>query len=101
MEATDEHETELRTIREAIDDLDERLIELFSDRLGLAGEARRLKERAGLPLVDPEREAQIVRRASELARSRRLEPEMVRTIFWRILGLSHWAQERGSTEPPA
>lgn len=98
MKITDEDRLRLTDVREAIDDLDERLVRLFADRIALATEASAVKSGAGLPAVDPAREARIVRRAAGLAREQGLEPELVRTIFWRILGLSHRAQDGRTPE---
>jgi len=101
MRIKDEDRQDLNEVRKAIDELDERLVRLFSERIALATRANSLKTRVGLPAVDPAREASVVRRAAELARDQSLEPEIVRTIFWRILGLSHWAQKGpvGEDEP--
>jgi chorismate mutase len=48
----------------------------------------------GLPILDPGREAQVIRGAVEAARTEGLPDEQVREIFWRILGLSRAAQEK-------
>ena len=38
-----------------------------------------------MPALDPSREAEIVRRASEVARAAGVPPEAVRQIFWTLL----------------
>ncbi|MBX6366066.1 MAG: chorismate mutase, partial [Gemmatimonadetes bacterium] len=55
-------------------------------RIGAANRA------AGLPTLDPAREAAVVRRAGALAREHGLEAEAVRGIFWHLIGLSRRAQ---------
>jgi chorismate mutase len=40
-------------------------------------------------------EAEVVRRAAERARETGLEPEMMRDVFWRLIGLSRWAAGGG------
>lgn len=51
-----------------------------------------LREAAGLPTLDPEREAVVVRRAGALAREVGLDAEDVRYLFWHLVGLSRRAR---------
>jgi len=46
-----------------------------------------------LPILDPQREAKVVRSAVANARDAGLPEEPVREIFWHILGLSRKAQQ--------
>ncbi len=54
----------LKSLRDAIDAVDARLIELLNQRAALAMDVGRLKNDAGAPVFRPEREAEILRRAS-------------------------------------
>jgi chorismate mutase len=47
-------------------------------------------------VLDPAREAEVVRLAGELARQRGLPAESVRSIFWSVIALSREAQLPGS-----
>lgn len=92
------HETpsdELRRCREEIAKLDKDLIALLRKRVDLALKTGPLKREAGLPILDPGREATVIREAVESARAEGLAEEPVREIFWRILALSRSAQEKG------
>jgi chorismate mutase len=51
-----------------------------------------VKRKAGLPTLDPPREAAVVRRAGALAREAGLDDEDVRYIFWHLIGLSRRMQ---------
>lgn len=82
---------ELERLRSRIDEIDAGLIDLIATRLEVAREAVAVKEAAGLPREDLAREAAEVRRASALARTRGVEPELARDVFWRLIGLSRWA----------
>jgi len=73
---------ELERLRSRIDEIDAGLV---------AREAVAVKDAAGLPREDLAREAAEVRRASALARTRGVEPEVARDVFWRLIGLSRWA----------
>jgi chorismate mutase len=45
-----------------------------------------------MPVLDPGREAQVVRGAVERARELGLDEEMTRDIFWRIIAAARSAQ---------
>lgn len=83
----------LRSLRSEIEEVDAALADLLARRVRLARETAEAKRREGLPLLDPEREAAVVRRGVALARERGLEPEAVRAIYWRVVGMCREAQE--------
>lgn len=56
----------LRQLRKQIDRLDERLLRLLNTRARLAARVGELKKRKGLPLFDPRREREILRRLTEV-----------------------------------
>jgi chorismate mutase len=84
---------ELSACRAEIEELDARLVTLLAERVELGKRTAELKRAASLPLLDPRREAEVIRRAGELAREQGLDSEAVRKIFWQIIGLSRRAQE--------
>ena len=51
----------LRALRQAIDDIDRRLVALLSERARLAQEVGRIKHAADAPVFRPEREAEVLR----------------------------------------
>ncbi|MEJ2218300.1 MAG: chorismate mutase, partial [Gemmatimonadota bacterium] len=61
-------------------------------RVELARAVGRAKRRAGLPTLDPRREATVVRRAAARGRAAGLSAEDVRDIFWQVIGLCRRAQ---------
>ncbi len=81
--------------RRAIEDVDQRIVALLAERVGLVGRVADAKLAAGLPILDPQREAQVIRRVVALARELSLPGEPVREIFWLVIGLSRRAQEGG------
>ena len=83
---------EMDRLREEIETIDRSLIELIARRVDLAREVGRAKRAAGLPTLDPAREAAVVRRAGQVAREVGIEDEDVRYIFWHLIGLSRRAQ---------
>jgi chorismate mutase len=84
---------ELARFRGRIEEIDRRLIALLAERVAMGKETAGLKKAAGLPILDPQREAEVIRRAVESAREHELPAEAVREIFWQVVGLSRRAQE--------
>ena len=93
------HETELDRLRAEIDAVDRSIVDAFTERVRIARRIGDLKEAAGQPVLDPSREAAVVRRAAERAREAGLDEEAVREVFWRLVGLSRRTQreERGES----
>ena len=93
----------LDELRQRIEALDAELIRLIGERRDLVIEIGRIKAALGLPVLDPTREAAVVRRAAALARDAGGDEEMVRDVLWRIIasardeqeGRSRWGPPRG------
>lgn len=84
---------ELEELRQAITSLDDDLIRLIGKRRDLAVRIGEIKSRMGLPTMDPAREAAVVRKAAERARTLGVDPEMARDVIWRIMASARQAQE--------
>jgi chorismate mutase len=84
---------DLAECRSAIEQLDLHIISLLAERVALGQQTAGLKRTAGLPILDPQREAEVIRRAVVAARAKDLPTEAVRQIFWHIVGLSRRVQE--------
>jgi len=78
--------------RQQIEQLDRDLVSLLAKRVALSKEIGAMKRVAGLPTLDPAREAEVIRRAAALARDASLNDEKVRDIFWHVIGLSRAVQ---------
>ena len=78
--------------RQEIESLDRQLIGLLAKRVALSKEIGAMKKVAGLPTLDPAREAEVIRRAAGIAREQGLADEKVRDIFWHVIGLSRAVQ---------
>jgi chorismate mutase len=89
---TPEPGSELERLRTEIEHVDRALVELIAERVKLGRAVGRAKAAAGLTVLDPAREAAVVRRAGTLAREAGLDDEDVRYIFWHLIGLSRRAQ---------
>lgn len=96
-DAPDELVALLESLRRRVDEVDRSLVEAFALRVRIALRIGEVKEALGQPVLDPGREAAVVRRAAERAREEGLDEEAVREIFWKLVGLSRRTQrdERG------
>lgn len=92
----------LSELRAEIDRIDEGLLELMALRRDLALRIGEVKRQHGIGIVDPGREAAVVRRSAQLARSRDLDSERVRTVFWQLIAISRSALSRAeaAVAPP-
>ncbi|HET7632105.1 MAG TPA: chorismate mutase [Gemmatimonadaceae bacterium] len=81
--------TQLRLEMEA---LDRDVIRLIARRVDLARQIGAVKRAAGLPAVDPVREAAVISHVSEVARAEGAPEEDMRHLFWHIIGMSRRVQ---------
>jgi chorismate mutase len=84
---------ELGKCRDEIETIDNDIIALLARRMAIGKRTGDLKRIAELPILDPTREAAVIRRVAEGARELGLPVEPVREIFWQIVGMSRRAQE--------
>jgi chorismate mutase len=89
----DDAMAELGRCREEIEAIDKEIINLLARRLELGKRTGTLKRAAGLPILDPTREAAVIRRVTAVARDAGLPPEPIREVFWQIVGMSRRVQE--------
>ena len=83
---------QLSELRALIRGIDDELLRLVRRRLDVACEVADAKRAAGLPVLDPAREAAVVRHAGEFARDHGLDEEDVRALFWSLIGLTRRAE---------
>ena len=89
----EESRARLAELRVAIETLDADLVRLMLERRGLVLEVGKRKAELGLPVMDPTREAAVVRRAAAIARDVGGDEEMVRDVLWRIIASARDQQE--------
>jgi chorismate mutase len=82
----------LTRVRGAIEAIDRELIHLIGQRVLLAREAGRVKRAAGLPVVDPPQEREVLARARELARAAGLPQHETVELLERVITVSRQAQ---------
>ncbi len=82
----------LEELRQRIMEVDEELVDLIGERKSLVVEIGEIKNELGLPVLDPAREAAVVRRAAALARDHDLDEELIRDVIWRIIASARGEQ---------
>lgn len=92
--------TRLAALREEIGRVDAAIVETIARRMRLAREVGTLKAAAGLPVLDPAREAAVVSHAAGLARDAGLPEEDVRALFWQLMAISRREQAAVSRGAP-
>lgn len=80
-------ERRLEVLREEVEATDDRILALIRKRMDLARAIGAAKDAAGLPVLDPVREARVVRRVATQARALAMPAEEVRSLFWGIIAL--------------
>lgn len=83
-------------------DCDRELIEIVRRRLHLVKEVGEVKASLGIPVTDPRREAEVVRKAAELARRAGLDEELIRSLIWQVMSSARARQYATADEaaPP-
>lgn len=88
--------TALAALREQLGALDSEFVDLLARRVELARRVGAEKRAAGLPTLDPTREAQVVSAVARHARRVGLPEEAVRDLFWQVVALCRSAQEEAA-----
>jgi chorismate mutase len=83
----------LARCREEIERIDDEIVALLARRMALGKRTGELKREAQLPILDPDREAAVLRRVAALASDSALPAEPVDAIFREIVSMSRRAQE--------
>lgn len=76
---------DLNILRQKIDEIDDKIVELISQRFKNTNEIGLIKARNDLPLVDENRESEIISRLLEKSEALSLNPDLIASIFRSIL----------------
>jgi chorismate mutase len=83
----------LDSARSRIIEVDDLIIRTIGERRELVLSVARAKQVLGLPVMDPAREAAVVRQAAVRARDLGVDEEMTRDVIWRIMASARADQE--------
>ncbi len=82
----------LEALRGQIDAIDASLVQTIADRLAVAREIGKVKRAAGLPVVNPEREAVVIAGFVEKAGQRGISEEMARALIQSLIAAARAEQ---------
>jgi len=78
----------IEQMREKIDKIDARIVELLAERVDLAKKIGQAKVKRGLPIRDEKREGEVLHRATELSGKTNLSKGFTKKIFEYIIEYS-------------
>ncbi len=92
----------LDAVRNEIQGIDERIIDLVAERQRLAARIARLKRESGLPIRDDEQRKAVLDRVSAYAAGRQVDPAATRRIFTILIEMNEEQQREhaGDGDPP-
>lgn len=83
----------LQEIREKIQAIDKEIIELIAERISYIPTIVNCKKEQNLPVFQPEREKQLYEQYWQIAVEKKINPELIREVFDRIIFESTRLQE--------
>jgi chorismate mutase len=98
--AKEKPEAGLARLRRQIEVTDDAILALIAERMRLARAIGDVKRRAGMPVLDPLREARVIRRMAAQARELGMPGEEVRSLYWSIIALCRSEQVTGIARAP-
>ena len=84
---------ELKEVRLELDQVDRQIVALFERRMTLGLEVARCKAQAGLAVLDPQREKQVLESRAAFLRDPAWRPQL-ETLYQTLMALSREAQAR-------
>jgi len=84
----------LVTLRNEIDAIDDKIIELLAERMKLVKKISKQKEKTGFPVFDKKREEQVKKIWALKAKSLKMESRHIKQILEKILNISKEVQRR-------
>ena len=78
----------LKPYRARIDAVDDRIVDLLIERIGIIREVGALKAREGIPAILQDRVDEVRERAASRAAERGLDPELVRKLYATLIEYS-------------
>jgi chorismate mutase / prephenate dehydrogenase len=85
---------EIQSLRDEIDDLDEKLIQMLARRNRIVARIARIKEQWGLPVCVPAREESLISGRRRIASEHDVSPDLVESIWRAIISESRKSQQQ-------
>jgi len=91
----------LKPYRARIDALDDRIVDLLVERIGIIREVGDLKAREGIPATLPDRVDQVRERNAARTAAKGLDPDLVRALYTMLITYSCDLEEQSKAEKAA
>ncbi len=78
----------LKPYRARIDDVDNRIVDLLVERIGIIREVGHLKAEMGIPAILQDRVDQVRERNAQRAEEKGLDPDLVRALYTTLINYS-------------
>lgn len=91
----------LKPYRARIDALDDRIVDLLVERIGIIREVGHLKAQEGIPAILPDRVEQVRERAARRAVEKGIDPQLVRQLYTILIDYSCDLEEQIKKERAA
>jgi chorismate mutase len=91
--ATLASEEKIESLRKKIDSVDERILQLLTERVSLSKDIGKVKKKFDKPILDSGREASIYKKVEERAKQLGMNPEDCIAVFKEIIKMCRNAQE--------
>jgi chorismate mutase-like protein len=88
----------LKPYRARIDALDDKIVDLLIERIGIIREVGHLKSREGIPAILPDRVIEVRERAAARAAAKGLDADLVRQLYTILIDYSCNLEEVIKTE---
>ena len=84
---------QLKALRNEIDEIDSKLVELLAKRRAVTTKVGELKSQVGMPIYAPEREAELITLRRQQAMEEGVSPELIEDILRRLMRDSYISQD--------
>ncbi len=84
---------ELKPLRDKIDALDDKIIDLLAERMDIVREVGRIKAQQKLDLIQSDRVVEVRERNAQRAANKGVNPELIRTIYTSIIDEAHQMEQ--------
>jgi len=91
---SDDDKKGLLALRGEIERVDTEIVRLIRERVRLGQQIGVEKQLSGQPVLAPDREAAVVRKAADLAAELELPEEDIRKVMWILIGISRKLQQK-------
>ncbi|MCB1049870.1 MAG: bifunctional chorismate mutase/prephenate dehydrogenase [Acidobacteria bacterium] len=91
---------DLEAIRQHIDDVDRKLVQILAERKSLIDQVSEVKRQEGFPVYVPERELALIQARREEAQNAGISPDLIEDLLRRIMRESYRAEGKFRTTKP-